>query len=109
MAYNHIFYAIKRKDKLNKKDIYVCFCQNYDTVRNCGSGPYFKVRVNEVKKGEISNYWCWRNLQEECYQLISPEKERAKQKINDYLRPDERKKNMGKLVNLSIEEICEIK
>ncbi|MDD5182190.1 MAG: hypothetical protein PHC66_03400, partial [Candidatus Nanoarchaeia archaeon] len=72
--YNHIFFVLRRKDTVSGKEIYKCFATDPDVIKNCGTGPYFKVRVTETKKGEKLPYWGWKDFEKMCYRCISNDK-----------------------------------
>jgi len=104
--YNHIFFVLKRRDTVNNKEVYKCFTPDPDVIKNCGSGPYFKVRVTETQKDEKSSYWGWKDFENNCYRFISHDKELTQSKAKEYIRPV--KKKQGKIVNLSLEKLCKI-
>jgi hypothetical protein len=109
MAYNHVFFAHKRPDEtISEGYIFKHIYESPNLTRNCGGGPCFKIRVSESKNGKKSDYWCWKRFEDEKYKFISHSRHLVEMASPDYFERDIRE-NRGKLVNLKLEEICELK
>jgi len=109
MAYNHIFFAHKRPDKTTSEGY--SFRHIYELLsmtKNCGAGPYYKVKISEVRKGKESIYWAWKRFEDEKYKFINASRHLVEMASPSYFQIDI-KKGRGKLVNIRLEEICEVK
>jgi len=73
-----------------------------------GNHPCFEVKVREVKKDEESLYWAWKDFKEKKYRHIFPTKNQVEMCF-PYGSKIKEEKGEGKLVNLLIEEVKEIK
>jgi hypothetical protein len=109
MAYNKIFFAHKRPDETASEGyVFRHIYEGLFQTKHCGDGPYFKVRVSEVRKGKESIYWGWKDFEDEKYKFVNSSKHLVQMCSPCYFEIDI-KNGKGKLVNLRLEEICEVK
>lgn len=77
---------------------------NIKQVEMCGDRPFYKVKVREIKRSEVSPYWGWKDFARREYCMIYPRKE-AVEMCFPYGTEAEEKMGRGKLVNLVVTEI----
>ena len=107
--YKQIYYALKEKSsKINKDFMWGGIYDSIIKTKFCGDGPYFKIKVREAEKGEKSDYWGWKDFERKNYSMIYPSRVQA-EICFPYGYKVEEEKGKGKLMNLVIEEIEEVK
>jgi len=76
------------------------------TVMLCCSRdePIYQVKIREVRKGEISQYWGWFDNEDEEYSMIWPSKIQMKMCF-PYGPEAEESRGAGRQVNLVVEEV----
>jgi len=108
--YNKIFYARKEIHhfKEGKIEVLCDVHSSLEMTKLYGESPYYKIKVREIKKGEKSAYWGWKDFEKKEYCMIYPHKA-GTEMCFPYGPKAEEKRGKGKLVNLVIEEIEKLK
>lgn len=106
---NTIFYACKDKMYQSKEEFYCNIQLRLEIIRIVFGNkvPIFKIRIHEVKPGEVSKYWGWFDNKDNEYCMIYASKH-ASNMCFPYGPEAEEKDGRGRQVNLVVEEIEQV-